>query len=400
MKNFIFLAAGIFALGCDDYIFAGLLPGISNSFESSIAGAAQGTTVHEFGYVAALPLCVYLLSKRAVPQILMLALLTFTVGLLITLLSTNLPVHIVGRAITGLGAGLYLPLAIASAGELVDPSAKGRALSLAWGSNSAGAVIGIPIGLWLAEKAGWRASVGMILLLSVIALVGLMSQKLELKVVAPPSLREQLSLLVDRGVMSIIGITLLSTTACLGLYVYTTPILSGSSVSPDFALTLWNIGGLIGTFAVGYFVDRIQNPQWVMAALLTGLMLTLIAIPSMRSVPTLGLLPFLIWGIMGWSTITPQQYLLGQLKPDRDATLVALNSSATCIGTVAGAALGGLALTGGLNAIHLPYLAAALLFCALAWQLVQIQRRTRLESASLDGMDSPKLALGTLESGD
>lgn len=377
MKNFLFLAAGIFALGCDDYIYAGLLPGISESLHTSIAAAAQGSSVYGIGYVGALPLCVYLLSKRPVPQILLLALLTFTTGIVLTFLSTQLAIYLVGRAIAGLGAGLYLPLAIASAGELVDPSAKGRALSLAWGSNSAGAVIGIPIGLWLAEKAGWRMSVAMILMLSLIALVGLMSRKLDLKVTAPPTLREQAGLLVDRGVMPIIGITFLSTTACLGLYVYTVPILTESPISSDLALTLWNVGGLIGTLAVGYFVDRVQNPQWVMAMLLAVLLVTFLAIPVVRSIPMVGLLPFLIWGIMGWSTITPQQYLLSQLKPDRDATLVALNSSVTSLGAVAGAGLGGLALTGGFNAIHLPYLAAALLFFALAWQLLLISRHER-----------------------
>ena len=30
-----------------------------------------------------------------------------------------------------------------------------------WSSNSAGAVIGVPLGLWLADRMGWRASATM-----------------------------------------------------------------------------------------------------------------------------------------------------------------------------------------------------------------------------------------------
>jgi predicted MFS family arabinose efflux permease len=139
---------------------------------------------------------------------------------------------------------------------------------------------------------------------------------------------------------------------------------------------------LIGSLSIGYVVDRVENPQWVMAAVLAVLLATFLSIPILRSIPLVGLLPFLLWGTMGWSTMTPQQYRLSQLKPDRDATLVALNSSAASLGAVAGAALGGLALTAGFNAIHLPYLAAVLLFAALAWQLLLIQRQARAPVSS------------------
>lgn len=374
MMKFVFLSAGMFALGCEDYIFAGLLPGVSDSFGSSITAAAQGISVHEMAYVGALPVCVFLLTKKSARDVLLLALLTFILGNLITLVSTNLLIHIVGRGIAGFGAGLYLPLAIATAGELVDPSAKGRALSLAWGSNAAGAVIGIPIGLWLAEQTNWRVSVGMILVLSLAAFAGLLVSKLDMHVSTPPSLREQLNLLVDRRVMSIVGITLLTATSGFGLYVYTSSILSDSATSPVFALTLWNVGGLIGSLCIGYVVDRMGKPQWVMAMIMTTLLAMYLLIPVLRSVPVLGLLPFLVWGAMGWSTMTPQQYRLSQLKPGHETTLVTLNSSAVSLGGVAGAALGGLVIEGGLDPKNLPYVAAGLIFCALVWQLKLIRR--------------------------
>lgn len=378
MINFIFLAAGLFVLGCDDYIFAGLLPGISHSFGSSIATAAQGISIYGITYVTALPLCVFLLTKKSTRQVLLLGLMTFVVGNIITLTSASLMAYIIGRAIAGIGAGLYLPLAIATAGELAGEEKKGRALSLAWGANAAGAVVGIPIGLWLAGKTNWRMSVCMILLLSSIALVGLLFRKLDLKVSSLPTLKEQANLLVDRGIMSVIGITLITATCGFALYVYTAPILSGSANSPASALSLWNIGGLIGSLAIGYVVDRIGKPQWVMAMILIVLLTAFFSIPLLREIPIFGLLPFLIWGAMGWSTMTPQQYRLSQLKPGHDATLVALNSSAVSLGGVIGPALGGLALAGGFNAKNLPYAATALLCCALLWQVTLIRQTYKI----------------------
>ncbi len=377
MANFFYLAAGLFALGCDDYIFAGLLPGIASSFRSSIAGVAQGISIYGVTFVGALPVCVYLLTKKSTEKVLLLALAVFVAGNLMTLLSPSLGIYILGRAVVGVGAGLFLPLAIATAGGLVDDKMKGRALSFAWGANVAGAVVGIPAGLWLAEKTNWRMSVGFILFMSMVAFVGLVSRNLNLKAFAPPTLREQVGLLGDRGVMSVVGITFVIATSGLGLYVYTTSILAGSVTSPTHALSLWNVGGLIGSVTVGYFLDRMRNQQTLMLMILSTLVGVFLLIPVLRSIPFFGLLPFAFWGALGWSTVTPQQFRLNQLKPGNEAILVALNSSAASLGCVFGTALGGLALARGLRAKDLPYAAAGLLFCALIWQILLIYRQRK-----------------------
>lgn len=366
MIQFILLAAGLFALGCDDYIFAGLLPGISSSFQSSVALAAQGVSVYGIAYIVALPICVYLVTIRSLRSILVIALTTFVTGTLITLISTNLQLYILGRAVTGIGAGMYLPLAVTACGDLLGPQAKGRALSFAWGCHVAGAVIGIPLGLWLADIMGWRSAIVMILLFSSMALIGLCLRDFELKkVAAPPTLVDQVNLLFDRDVMMVIAVTLLTATAGLGLYVFAGSLLTGSNTNSAQALSLWNAGGLVGSVAIGYVVDRIKKLPHVMGAILATLSIVFLALPVMRSVQPFGLSLFFIWGAMGWSTMTPQQYRLGQIRTGQEAALVALNSSAVSLGTVAGTILGGLALEHGVAAQNLPYLASLLILAAL-----------------------------------
>src|SRR5437879_1083022 len=130
MKRLIFLAAGMFTLGCDDYVIAGLLPGISASLGTSFAGAAQGFAAFGIAYVASAPVCALLLAKKPARSVLFTALALFALGNAMTLLSTRLTSYLVSRAIAGLGAGLYLPTAVDSAAQLVEPGARGRALSL------------------------------------------------------------------------------------------------------------------------------------------------------------------------------------------------------------------------------------------------------------------------------
>jgi predicted MFS family arabinose efflux permease len=128
------------------------------------------------------------------------------------------------------------------------------------------------------------------------------------------------------------------------------------------------MGGLIGTLCIGYVIDRVKKPALVMIFILSILLLSIASIPVLRWFPLFGILPFLSWGAMGWASVTPQQLALIRIKPDCEAVLIALNSSAISMGSVFGTALWGAMLTVGLNAEQLPYITATMLIFALLWQ--------------------------------
>ena len=382
LKPLFFLAAGMFTMGCDDYVVAGLLPGLSASLGTSMAGAAQGITAFNFTYLVCAPVFAILLSRKPARLVLAWALVVFAAGNLLTLVAPNLACYLASRAIAGIGAGMFMPIAVASAVALVEPDQQGRALGLIWGANSAGAVIGVPAGLWLADRFGWQATIVLITLMGVVSLAGVALRQANLTVAPPPSPREQARMLVDPRVLSIIGVTCLTATASLGLYAFIAPLQVGMANSADAALTVWNVGGLLGVIAIGYVEDHVRNPRAVMAAILVTLFAAIAVLPAISAVPLLGLVPFLLWGALGWATVTPQQLSLIALEPGREATVVALNSSAIGLGSVTGPALGGLALAGGLGAWTLPYAACALLLAALAWQLVLMQQRRPAQEAA------------------
>ncbi len=362
-------------MGCCSYITAGLLPGISSTLGISVVAAGQGISAFGVSYIICAPLFAVVLAKKSARVILMLALTIFSIGNLVTLFSENLAVYLFGRAIAGIGAGLYSPICVAAAVQMIGGEARGRALSLIWGANSAGAVIGVPVGLWLSQKFGWQYAICLILLFSLITLLGISSQKLDLCVKAPPSLRERLRLLVDRRILSVIGVTILTATASLGLYTYMAPMHTsvGNSNSLTSKFFVWSLGGLIGSTAVGYIVDRVGQASFVMAVILTILIATMLLLPSTSFIPYLGLLPFLVWGAMGWATVTPQQHSLIGFQPEQSATLAALNGSAISLGSVLGTSIGGFAIANGLDVRNLPYAGASLLLGALLWQMFLIK---------------------------
>ena len=363
-------------MGFEDYLFPGLLPGISDSLHTNVVAVAQGCTIFGLAYIMSVPLCAYMLSKRPVRHVLVTALGLFMIGNMITLFSPNLMVYIASRFVSGLGGGLFLPVAMAAGTQLVEPGFRGRALSVLWSSNCAGAVIGVPLGLWLADRMGWRATVILILIIAALALVGLMSRpQVVLAAAPPPSLREQFRLLLNRQVLAVIGVTFFTATGCLGLYSYITQVLSGTVISSEVAFSLWSVGGLVGSMGIGYVLDRIGKPKLVMAVILAVLFLAVTSIPVLRWVPIWGFLPFLLWGAMGWSTVSTQQYNLMKINSNHEAILVALNSSAVSLGSVVGTALGGLALASGFGTQNLPYATAGLLLCAFIGQLLVMKQR-------------------------
>ena len=156
MRRIAILALGMFALGFDAYVVAGLLPGIGTAFGVEAGEAGQAVTVFTLAYALAAPLCATLLAGKPVRLVLGLALAVFTLANLLSAVATSLWALLLARALAGLAAGLYAPVAIASAASLVEPGRKGRALALTLGGMSSGTVIGVPAGLWIAEPRGLR----------------------------------------------------------------------------------------------------------------------------------------------------------------------------------------------------------------------------------------------------
>src|SRR4051812_49986017 len=111
MKRLFFLAAGMFVMGCEDYLFAGLLPGISASLHASVVAVAQGCTAFGLAYLLSMPLCAFLLSRNSVRHVLITALALSIAGNVTTLLSMDVMVYILSRFVAGLGCGLFLPVA-------------------------------------------------------------------------------------------------------------------------------------------------------------------------------------------------------------------------------------------------------------------------------------------------
>ncbi|MEO5968984.1 MAG: MFS transporter [Bdellovibrionia bacterium] len=369
MKRFVFLTLGMFTVSSSLFMAAGLLPKMSQTIGQPVSITSQCITAFDLAYLFSAPLFSIALANKASKPILQLAFIVFLLGNLIILFSESFVPFLFGWSLTGLGAGIFNPLCVSIAIQSVEQTTKGKVLSLLWGANSAGAVFGVPFGIYLSSRFNWRFSIGFIFVLGIIALIGVSLQQVDKTFPVVSSLRDRLRLLVDKNILSVVGITCLTSIASLGLYSFVAPIQAGAPYSLTVSLFVWGLGGFIGSSLVGFFVDRTKKPRVVMAYILMGLMLTFITLPFTKDLPYLGLISFFMWGAFGWATPTPQQHVLFELSENQSAILPALNSSAIGLGSSLGTAMGGLIIASGFKEINLPFLAAILLVGAIIGQL-------------------------------
>jgi predicted MFS family arabinose efflux permease len=382
MERICVLALGMFALGLDAYVVAGLLPGIGASFGIAPGEAGQTVTVFTLTYALAAPVCATLLAGRPIRKILALALAIFAAANALSAWASSLVWLLLARMLAGLAAGLYAPVAVAAAASLVEPHRKGRALALTLGGMSTGTVVGVPAGLWIAERLGWQGTLVIVAVLGALATAAIFLRLPDIPAAEPPSWRARAALLVDPAIAATVAVSFLTAVASLGLYTYVAPLLDQAGLGDAQAAYFWawGVGGLVGSFAVGPLIDWTGAPRRLMALILTILALTLAALPALLGLGLLGFLPFVVWGAMGWASQAPQQHTLLGLTPEHGSVAVALNSSANYLGGAVGAALGGGVMAVASVAV-LPVAAAGVAVAALMLQLAILIRRRPMATA-------------------
>ncbi len=371
------MATGTFAIGTDAFIVAGVLSDISDTFAVSPAQAGQLISVFALAYMLFAPLTAWLLGNVNRKHILQLALVLFIAGNLACAWATSYLQIAFGRVLAALGAACYTPQAAAAVG-LVAEKRRGLAISIVYGGMTLAIALGIPFGTFLAKLLGWREIFLFIALLGAIALLGL---SLALRAIAPPgkhSLKERLTPLRQKAVLTTLLITFFAVCSEHIVYSYVSVLLKNTQFGPQailpLALLLFGIGAVIGNFASGALTDALGS-KFVLLFSVALQTLSLFLLAFYVTSPWWVLAIFLVWGITGWMYLVPIQHHLLSLSKRFGALTVSLNSSVLYAGIAAGGMLGGLTLYA-LPAHYLPLFSLPLGAIALLLTLIFFQRNT------------------------
>ncbi|MCI1747866.1 MAG: MFS transporter [Acidipropionibacterium sp.] len=161
------------ALGINSYVIAGILPDIASSLHVSQGSVGLGVATFTAAYALSAPWLPGVLTRTGTTRrALLIALAVFTVGSAITAASPSLGVFLAARAVAGAGAGALTALATGAAGVML-PGRRGAAMAMVTFGLSLGTVAGVPIGMLIAGRIGWRATIGLIVVLALIGLAAI-----------------------------------------------------------------------------------------------------------------------------------------------------------------------------------------------------------------------------------
>lgn len=343
------LMLGAFALGLDAFVLAGLLPGMAFGLHTSQALVGLGVAIFTASYAISAPLLTSIAGGRSTRKALLVGLGLFTLGNVATSVAPSLGVLLAARLLAGIGAGFYSPLAAASAANMVPTERRGQALGLVLAGLSTGTAFGVPVGLLVEDYCGWRWTIGLIVLLGLVAIMGVACRAEGFPTMPVIAWQERLRALADRFTLATLAVTLWIGITSLGLYTYLAEIAAGRKMA-GFTygfIWLWGLGGMAGAMLIGRVIDRsipaVRATRFILILLGLGFVLV-----GWGGVVAVGLGCFL-WGMAGWASVAPQQHALVTHNGKHAAAAIAWNSSINYLGGAIGAALGSLLLS-----LHLP----------------------------------------------
>lgn len=266
---------GIFSIVTTEILPIGLLTSIGSSF--SISDGTAGLTMTMPGFVAAVAAPVITVVTATVDRRLMLCvfMLLLTVANVVAAAAPAFWIVVFSRVFVGITIGGFWSIGAGLAGRLVPPESVPRATSVIFSAVPLGSVLGVPVGTFIGDVAGWRVAFVVMAVLSSGVLVALMAVMPPLPAVHATSLSVLRSMLRTTNTRMALVVTVLVVLAHFGAYTYVRPFFEGvTHVGPQVItvlLLVYGAAGVVGNFFAGSLVARRPRAAFgVSAAMLAG----------------------------------------------------------------------------------------------------------------------------------
>lgn len=347
-RRLLVLTLGMFAIGTDSFVVAGILPSVSKSLNITVSLAGQMVTAYALSFGILAPIVAALAGGWSRKILLVAAMAVFVVGNVMTAMAPDLNALLASRVIAGLGAAMFAPTALAAATSLVPPERRGRALSTVTAGLAGATALGAPTGAFIGSFAGWRGTLWFVSVIGLIAGTGIWAM---LRAIPKPpriTLRERIAPIHDAR----IALTLLTTLFAFGglLMVYTYIGVTFDRVTNNASdvlagmLFVWGVAATAGNLLSGRLVDRFDSRKIINAALIVTA-LNFAVLPWTSAYAVTALPALLVWGFCGWGLLVPQQHRLVTIEPEIAPLSLALNNTATYMGVASAGVIGGTVIT-------------------------------------------------------
>ncbi|WP_338594446.1 MFS transporter [Paenibacillus sp. Y5S-9] len=347
-KKVYVLAIAAFVVGTVELILGGILDLIATDLHLSLAKAGYLISIFSLVYALSAPILLNMTARFERKKVYMCTLFVFLISNLISAFSTSFYMLMAGRALGAATGSLIFVLSLTLAARIVEPQYKGRAVGTITMGGSASLILGVPLGIFVGNLAGWREVFMLIAILTAVVMVAIWIAMDRVQPIPAVSLKKQLTALWNPKMLAIHATTLLVLAGHLTLYAYFTPFLQetlgASATMVTFIYMMFGIAAVAGGGIGGMLSDRL-HPAKAIVIVLIPFIVSMAVIPFSVGLPLIVFLILLsIWSALSWTVTPVQNSLIIKTSPETAETLISTNSGIAHAGIALGTYIGGMVI--------------------------------------------------------
>ena len=345
------LASGAFAIGVTEFAPMGLLPVMAADLDVSIPTAGLLVSVYAIGVMVGAPVMTLATSRLQRHRLLVGLMAIYTIGNLLSALSTSYTALLLSRLVTSLNHGAFFGVGSVVAASLVPPARRAGAVATMFMGLTIANVGGVPLATWVGSAVGWRTAFGGMAAIGVAVMIALWFALPRDAAHQGGDMRAELRVLKRPAVLGALAVTVLGSGAMFTVFTYIAPILRDEThVSAAFVtamLVLYGLGLTLGNWLGGRYADRSLDGTLVVVLVALTVLLVLFAVTMRWPLPAA--VSIFAWGVATFALVPPVQMRVMAVASDAPNLASSINIGAFNLGNALGAAVGGGVIATGLG---------------------------------------------------
>lgn len=386
------LTLSAFAIGTTEFVIVGLIPTIAADLATSLPSAGLLVSLYALGVAVGAPVLTALTAKLPRKTLLLALMVLFVAGNLLAWQAPSYESLIAARIFTGLAHGVFFSIGSTIATGLVAKEKAASAIATMFSGLTVALVTGVPLGTFIGQHFGWRATFLAVSLLGVIALAGsMLFVPSNIKQMKGATLRQQMQVLARPRLLLVYAMTAVGYGGSFIAFTYFAPILQQlagfSAGAVTVVMLVYGVSVVAGNFWGGKLADR-QGPIAALKLIFLLLAAVLFVLTYTAHHPWLAVATVLAWGAVAFGNVPGLQlYVVRQAErhtPNAVDVASGLNIAAFNVGIAGGAIAGGW-IVEQLGLAHLPWIGGIVVLGALVLTIWSGRLDNRRTKRSADG---------------
>uniref|UniRef100_UPI003742843D MFS transporter n=1 Tax=Flavobacterium supellecticarium TaxID=2565924 RepID=UPI003742843D len=375
------LTISAFGIGTTEFVIVGLLPTVANDLKTSISSAGLLVSLYALGVAVGAPILTALTSRIDRKKLLLGVMVLFIIGNGLASIAPSFITLVLARILTGFAHGVFFSIGATIAASLVPEDKRASAIAIMFAGLTVAIVTGVPLGTYIGQHFGWRATfIGV----AALGIIGLIASSLlipdTLQKSKPLQLKDQLKVLKNPSILLVLAITALGYGGTFVSFTYMAPLLENisgfSADATSLLLLIYGIAIALGNVIGGKVANQKPIKALMIMFVLQALVLLVLSFTVFHQIAAV--ITLFAMGILAFSNVPGLQLYVVQMAekylPGTEDVASALNIAAFNVGIAIGAIIGGHVVESSLGIQSTPWVGAVLVAIGFLVTLISYKR--------------------------